>query len=59
VLTFTETGITGPPAAVVTGISYLGNGSAGSLTLGKTGSITITLGLGTNAVTFTNGPAQV
>jgi hypothetical protein len=59
VLTITETGITGPPAAVVTGISYLGNGSAGSLTLGKTGSITITLGLGTNAVTFTNGPAQV
>ena len=58
VLTFTETGIT-DPTATVTGISYLGNGWAGSPILGLPGSISITLGLGTNVVTFTNGPAPV
>jgi hypothetical protein len=58
VLTFTETSIT-DPTATVTGISYLGNGWAGSPILGLPGSISITLGLGTNVVTFTNGPAPV
>ena len=56
VLTITETWITGAPEVGVTGISYQGNGMAGAPTLGIPGAITFTLGLGTNAVTFTNGP---
>jgi hypothetical protein len=58
VLTITETSIS-DPSAVVTGISYQGNGSEDGTTgvPGIPASITITLGLGSNAVTFTNGPS--
>lgn len=57
-LTITETSIS-DPSAVVTGISYQGNGSEDGTTgvPGIPASITITLGLGSNAVTFTNGPS--
>lgn len=55
-LTITETSIS--DASVVTGISYQGNGSEdGNTAPGLPASITMTLGLGTNVVTFTNGPS--
>ena len=59
VLTITEWSISGSPGVEVTGITYQGNGSWSDDTApGLPASITITLGLGTNAVTFTNGPTD-
>ena len=59
VLTITEWSISGSPGVEVTGITYQGNGSVeGDTAPGLPASITITLGLGTNTVTFTNGPTD-
>jgi hypothetical protein len=60
-LTITETSISGPPTGqVVTGIAYSGNGTYSTAGVpGLPASISVTLGLGVNEVTFTNGPPAV
>ncbi len=60
-LTITETSISGPPTGqVVTGIAYAGNGTYSTAGIGTLpASISVTLGLGVNEVTFTNGPPEV
>jgi hypothetical protein len=60
VLTITERSISGSPGVEVTGIGYQGLGSWSNDTApGLPASITITLGTGSNIVTFTNGPTPV